>query len=510
MRSSYLDVKDMDELRASDPAAWPGDIPPSEFEARGEALLAVAGRMNRLLADYGKAKTRYGNLAERRAMQSALLDLERARDAYSRVTGQGFDEPTTAQEAETRRLAKKVLKQIVAREVAERFKDEGLTTAVLTSKSLKQFTLKTRALVEARLRRELDAVVKDATNGWVAIGAAGPPIVHIRRQLEAAADRQVDKLLFRINPKLAIVNLVLGKRVQRTVKATIRRLVGPSLTARARRSTAGMNRKAAQFRAIARKLGPNAKLATVRRQVTAAERTVARSRFLEADLKKARRTRLLREHVAARKRYERSIRVLRARFLLGSSLQDPETRAFLRYRKEVLEGQIGQVLERYRAAAPAPAPAPAPQTPSGGCTVALELQSGKAGVRGTATLDIRDNPATERATDVYLTASMTGADGGTGAFDPVIYKVWGENPKSTFPPNVIAIGRGDWLDFAEDQAAGRTTPDVVEGMWVNLDGATLIANSPLFVRLVLTARDLDSGGNDIGVPTEIGGECRVG
>jgi hypothetical protein len=116
MRAAYLDVKDMNDLRATDPAAWPGDIPRSEFEARGERLLAVAGRMNRLLADYGKAKTRYGNAAERRAVQSALLNLERARDGYSAVTGQGFDEPTAPQEDETRRLAEKVLKQIVARE----------------------------------------------------------------------------------------------------------------------------------------------------------------------------------------------------------------------------------------------------------------------------------------------------------------------------------------------------------------------------------------------------------
>ena len=34
--------------------------------------------MNALLADYGKARTGYGNAAERRAVRSALLDLERA------------------------------------------------------------------------------------------------------------------------------------------------------------------------------------------------------------------------------------------------------------------------------------------------------------------------------------------------------------------------------------------------------------------------------------------------
>ena len=47
-------------------------------------------------------------------------------------------------------------------------------------------------------------------------------------------------------------------------------------------------------------------------------------------------------------------------------------------------------------------------------------------------------------------------------------------------------------------------------MWLNLGGDTLVVNSPVFVRLVRPARDLDASNNDIGVPTEIGGECRVG
>lgn len=485
-------AQELAELRAA------GSSDPAAIGAAGQRFERAADRACALMRTYRGARTRYGNKAEVDAVEAMLKGLLTGRRDLATVSGIPAPAPSARDRARARTAARQAITRgLLADLVERRLKDVGLANA-LRAGDLKRTKrqLGTRLVRRLRTSGQLNPIAAEVAQGLV-LGA--PLKQQARAQVRRAADRLLARLVLRATPKGWVVKLA-GQTVLPLLRRAFRGLTRSGLSKRTAVSARSLR---LHLRTLRNTSDPDANLGVVERRVERAQRAVAATRFLRRDLARAGRTAALRRHDRLVKSLQARIRLVFRRYLLDSDLVLLINRNLT---KEVCDeaGRIRRMREAY-------APTPAPGSGSGSCAVSLTLDDrqlgglqGKPGVSGSATIDLRTNPKVGRV-QAFLTASITGAQGGGGPPPPkpVITHAWVNFPSDD--SRIFGQGRPDGLDIVEDTEAGRSTPDAIEGMFLNLGDEFLLANNPFYFRLILIARDADGAG----VPTHLGGLCTL-
>lgn len=460
----------------------------AELGGAGKRLEAAAASACQTLRAYRNATTRYGTDEEYRLFKQLVGDLKRARSRFGTLAGFSLPAPTAKQRSTAEQALRAYARTAAKKKVNQWIKDERLA-ALLTSGNLKTV----RARLEQEVARRIEATAKKLS--LQATGIAISLDVPLRKQAQAAAEQSavnwLAKTVFKTSPNAFVVQLV-SKPIVRFLRTELKAMLRnhKNVEARTDRTLKGFANREAQLQRLI-DTAATARLATVRGALATAQRALNATAYLKSDLRKQSRSGLLKELKAGESGLLAKIRDTREAFLLDSKLARTDLRALAdsvcKVRGEV--GDLNKALQKGKK--------------GGSCTVSLRTVKGKPGVTGTFTLSLKPNPAlSDKRVQPFVTATTSGT-GGDEDHVPVLFKLWFHKKGSD--ATFMGIGDARGLDFNSDSAAGRRTPEKIEGMFVGVSEQEVRANSPFQMRLFLTAFDEKKRS----VWTELVGTCNL-
>jgi hypothetical protein len=311
---------DRAEASAAELARLAGSGSPSEASLTAAASqLAQAAEAARVVLGRYRGSS-HGTREEYELLRTMTQRITEASASLAAARGRQTAPSAQQQAAAQRQVG--LLRQLVAQKVEERLQVEGLAD-VLTARSFAEARGLVVGEVERRVRAYGEAELERLTGVGIALGV--PLAEQVRRSAEAYLARLLAKLTVSAGPAGIVIQIVAGKLID---PARIVRLVGDGLREALRQKgelEPRTARTAAGFDALAREfeqLPDNPRLADVHRLGRRLERAVNSTRFLEGDLRRAKRSDLLQRIEQARQRALDAARASLLRAQLDPELLD--------------------------------------------------------------------------------------------------------------------------------------------------------------------------------------------
>jgi len=295
----------------------------SAIDKLGARILECLASVRETVVLYKGAPTRFGlqeeySLLEEIATQAGFLGA-----AYGRLTGVPPKPPTAEQLKGAREEARKFLKQVIPKLVAQRLGNQGVAD-VLTADSFEEASHVAAQRVIGRVLSEFD---KELT-AYIDVGVSGNGIeVSARHATRRLATKYLGKLLAKVTPQTFVVEFVSG---------VIIRWAGPKLK-EALRPKGNLAARVKRSRKVLREAGlvldrldPGSSVRVARMAIEGAESAIASTKYLLGDLKRARKVALQEDLTSAIVELQRAINRNRHRFLIGSQIGQKDLTGMLK------------------------------------------------------------------------------------------------------------------------------------------------------------------------------------
>ena len=290
----------------------------AQVEPAAAKLASAADAAKAIFERYRNAKSRYGLQEEIQLITRIALDLRESKGSLAKVAGEAATTSKADQQAALKQVG--IFRTVIALELESRLEVEGLAD-VLTSTSFRDVKAKVAGELERRLRTRAEQELKRMTGLGVRLGV--PLKEQMKDFLRAEFSRLLSRLVVSSGPAAIVISIV-GGRIFDPGKLVD--LIGAKLRAALRQKGNLDERSATSMASLERNrralnaLPGDAQVDKVRAAVRDAQRALNATKFLVADLERARRAELLAGLKAAVKDLERTISLSKRRFLLDSAL----------------------------------------------------------------------------------------------------------------------------------------------------------------------------------------------